>query len=112
MIIPTFIPFKMLAMTAFCASFWLKGRMHSYKTGSETLEQVFDYVIGSNSQSVGSNLSWQMTVAKMPGQTYELIGIDMSDFDNGLRGSLDFEPPPILELQAISVSHRNRFREI
>src|SRR5262249_17895247 len=79
---------------------------------SEALQQVFDYMVGSNAKSVASNLSRQVPVAKMPGQTHELIGIDMPDFDNNLRGGLDLEPPSVLELQTISVCHRNRFREI
>jgi hypothetical protein len=112
MTIPISIPFMLVAVSRVGASFWLKGRLHSYKTGSEALQQVFDYVVGSNAKSVASNLRRQVPIAKMPGQTHELIGIDMPDFDNDLRGGLDLEPPSVLELQAISVGHRNRFREI
>jgi hypothetical protein len=36
----------------------------------------------------------------------------MPDFDNGFRGGLDFQPSTIVELQAISVGHRDRFRKV
>jgi hypothetical protein len=36
----------------------------------------------------------------------------MSDFDNELRRGLNPQPPPIFELQAISIGHRNCFRKI
>src|SRR5215470_6554570 len=48
----------------------------------------------------------------MPGKAYELIGILMSDFDDRLCSRVNFQPPAIVELQAIPVCHRNRFGKI
>jgi hypothetical protein len=36
----------------------------------------------------------------------------MPDLDNKLRGRLNCEPPPVVELQAISIGHCNRFRKV
>jgi hypothetical protein len=53
-----------------------------------------------------------MPVSQMPGKAHKLMGIFVSDFDNKLRRGLNFEPPPILKLQAISIGHCNRFRKV
>ena len=36
----------------------------------------------------------------------------MPDFDDRLRGGLDLEPSPIVQLQAISIRHGNGLRKI
>lgn len=53
-----------------------------------------------------------MPVSEMPGKTHELMEILVSNFDNGFRSSLNLQPPPIIELQPVSVGHSNRFRKI
>jgi hypothetical protein len=40
------------------------------------------------------------------------VGIFVSYFYNRFRGSLNLEPPPVFELQSVSVGHGNRFRKI
>src|ERR1700758_1056595 len=52
-----------------------------------------------------------MTISKMPGKAHKLIGVFMSCLNDELSSGLNLQPPPILELQAISIGHRNRFRE-
>src|SRR5438128_1971460 len=69
-------------------------------------------MIRPDTKNLVSNFGRQMPVAQMPGETHKLIGIFMPDFDNVFGSGLDSEPPPILELQAVSVGHRNRLRKI
>ena len=69
-------------------------------------------MVGPESENLVSNFGRQMPVSQMPGKTHKLMGIFMTDFDNKLGSGLNLEPPPILELQAVSVGHRNRFRKI
>src|ERR1700736_4313158 len=38
--------------------------------------------------------------------------IFVTDFDDGLRSGPDLQPPPILQLQAVSVGHRDGLRQV
>jgi hypothetical protein len=59
-----------------------------------------------------SNFSRQVPVSQMPRQAHELTGIFVSDFHNRLRSSLNLQPSPVFQLQAISIGHGNRFRKV
>jgi hypothetical protein len=67
-------------------------------------------MVGPNAKDMVSNFRRQMPIAEMPSQTYELVGIFVSDLYNRFRGGLNLEPPPVLELQSVSVGHGNRLR--
>ena len=102
----------MMAVSAVSAAFGLEGSPHSYKIRSESTEHILDHVVGPDTKNLMSHFSWQVTISQMPSKTHELIGIFVPDFDNKLHSGLNLEPPPILELQAVSVGHRNRLRKI
>src|SRR5258708_7455172 len=97
----------LMAVSAVSAALRLEGGHHLRKIRSEAAEHILDYVVGSKAKNLRSNFSWQVTISQMPGKTHKLIGIFMPDFDNKLGSGLNLEPPPILELQAISIGHRN-----
>jgi len=69
-------------------------------------------MVGPNAKNLLSNFTRQMPISKMPSKTHKLIGIFMPDFDNVFSSGLDLEPPPILELKAISICHGDRLRKI
>jgi hypothetical protein len=94
------------------AAFGLKGCLHLHELRSKAMEHIFDHVVGSNPKKVVSNFSRQVPVSQMPRKTQELMGIFVSDFDNRLRSSLNLQPPPVFQLQAISIGHGNRFRKV
>jgi hypothetical protein len=48
----------------------------------------------------------------MPGKAYKLMRIFVPDFNNSFGGGLNSEPPPIFQLQAISIGHGNRLVKI
>src|SRR5260370_14320394 len=102
----------MMAVAAVGAAFGLKRGPHHYQMRSETAQHVLDHMVRPDTKNLASNFGRQMPVSQMPSKTHKLIGIFMPDFDNVFGGGLDPEPPPILELQAVSVGHRNRFRKI
>jgi len=102
----------MMAVAAVGAAFGLKRGLHHYQMRSETTQHVLDHMVRPDTENLVSNFGRQMAVSQMPGKTRKLIGIFMPDFDNVFGGGLDPEPPPVLELQAISLGHRNRFRKI
>ena len=102
----------MVTVTAVGAAFGLKWGLNHYQMRSETTQHGLDHMVRPDTKKLVSNFGRQMPVSQMPGKTHKLIGIFMPDFDNVFGSGLDLEPPPILELQAVSVGHRNRFREV
>jgi hypothetical protein len=102
----------MMAVATISAAFGLEGGQHLCKIRSETTQHVLDHMVRPDTKNLVSNFGRQMPVSQMPGKTHKLTGIFMPDFDNVFGSRLDLEPPPILELQAVSVGHRNRFREV
>jgi hypothetical protein len=112
MMVSIIIAVMMMPVTSVSAAFGLEGRLHLHKIRSETAEHVLNHMVGPDTKSPASNFSRQVTIPKMPGKAHELIGIFMPDFDHKLVSSLNLEPSPILELQAISIGHSDRFRKI
>jgi hypothetical protein len=112
MIISLVVMAVMVTVTAVGAAFGLKRGLHHYQMRSETTQHGLDHMVRPDTKNLVSNFGRQMPVSQMPGKTHKLIGIFMPDFDNVFGAGLDPEPPPVLELQAVSVSHRNSFRKI
>ncbi len=52
-----------------------------------------------------ANLRRQMTIAEVPCEAHKLARIFMPHLDNRLCGRLNHEPPPIVKLHTISISH-------
>jgi hypothetical protein len=102
----------MVTVTAIGSAFGLKRGLHRYQMSSETTQHVLDHVVGADAKNLFSNFRRQMPISQMPGKAYKLMGILMPDFENKLRSRLNFEPPPVVELQAISIGHCNRFRKV
>jgi hypothetical protein len=102
----------MMAVATISAAFGLKRGLHRYQMRSETTQHPLDHMVRPDTKNLVSNFGLQMTVSKMPGKAHKLIGIFMPDFDSFFGSGPDPEPPPILELKAISLGHRNRFREV
>jgi hypothetical protein len=90
----------------------LERGLHLHKICSETAEHFLNHMVGADAKNLFSNFRRQMPISQMPGEAYKLMGIPMPDFDNKLLSRLDFEPPPVVELQAISIGHCNRFRKV
>jgi hypothetical protein len=102
----------MVTVTAIGSAFGLKRGLHRYQMSSETTQHVLDHMVRADTKNLVSNFSRQMPISQMPSKTHKLIGIFMPDFDSLFGSGPDPEPPPILELQAVSVGHRNRFRKV
>jgi hypothetical protein len=101
-----------VVMSAVRAAFGLKRCLQLHELGSKAMEHIFDYVVGPNTKNVVSNLSRQVPVSQMPRKAHELMGIFVSDFHNQFRSSLNLQPPPIFQLQAIAIGHRNGLRKV
>jgi hypothetical protein len=102
----------MMAVVAVRAAFRLERGLHLHKLSSEAMEHLLDHMVGPNAENLIANFSRQVSISQMPGKAHELMGIFMPDFDNRLRGGLDFQQSPVFKLQRIPIRHRNCFREV
>jgi hypothetical protein len=102
----------LMIVAAVRAAFGLKGCLYLHELRSKAMKHIFDHVVGSNPKNMVSNFSWQVPVSQMPRKAQELVRIFVSDFDDRLRSGLNLQPPPVFQLQAISIGHGNRFRKV
>ena len=109
---PAVAVFVIVVMAAVRTTFGLKRGLHLHELRSKAMKHLFDHVVGPNAKSVVSNFSRQVPVSQMPRKAHELMGIFVSDFYNQLRSSLNLQPPPIFQLQAIAIGHRNGLRKV
>jgi hypothetical protein len=112
MVVPMFVMAVMVAVAAVRTAFGLKGSAHVYKIGPEAAEHILDDMVGPNAKNLVLNFSGQMSISQMPCEAHALIGIFMSDFNEKFGRRLDLQPSSIIELQAISIRHCDRFRKI
>jgi hypothetical protein len=109
---PAVAIFVSVAVAAVRAAFGLKWGLHLHELRSKAMEHILDHVVGPNAKNVISNFRWQVPVSQMPRQTHELMRILVTDFNDGLCRGPDLQPPPVFELQAIAVGHRDGFRQV
>ena len=112
MMVPAVVMAVMAVLPAISATFGLKRGVHFGELRAEAAEHMLDYVVGPNAEELLLNLRRQMPVSEVPSQAHKLVGIFVPDFYNVLRCGLNHQPPPILELQAISMGHCNGFRKV
>jgi hypothetical protein len=103
--------FVMVGVTV-SAALGLEGGLDLSEIRSEATKHIFDDVVGPNPKNVVSNFSRQMSITQVPGKAHQLYRIFSCDFYKILGSSLDLYPPPVFQLQSISISHRNRLRKI
>jgi len=112
MMMPIVAVFVIVIMAAVRTTFGLKRGLQLHELRSKTMKHLFDHVVRPNTKSVVSNFSWQVPVSQMPRKAHKLMGILVADFHKQLLSSLNLQPPPIFELQAIAIGHRNGLRKV
>jgi hypothetical protein len=102
----------MVAVAAVRATLRLEGDLHLHEIRSETAEHILDHMVGANAKNVVSNFRRQMPISQVPSEPHKLMRIFVPDFDDGLHGGMDLQPPSVGQLQAISIRHRDSFRQV
>src|SRR5580700_1167302 len=102
----------MVIVTTVRAAFGLEPSLNLSENCPEAGKHVFDHMVGPDTEGFMSNLRRQMTIAEMPCKAHKLARIVMPYLDNGLCGRLNHEPPPIVKLHTISISHSDSLRKI
>src|SRR5262249_4424984 len=103
---------EMVAVVDISATLGVERRLYVRELGAEAPEHMLDHMVGPNAENLVPNFRRQMPVSQVPSQARKLVGIFGPYFDNMLRSSLNKQPPPIFELQTISISHGNGFRKV
>jgi hypothetical protein len=101
-----------VAVAAVRAAFRLEGDVRLSEIRSETAEHFLDHMVRANAKNLTPNFRRQMPVSQMPSKAHKLLRIFVPDFDDELWSGLDLQPPPVFQLQAISVCHRDGFRQV
>src|ERR1700739_434869 len=102
----------MVAVAAVRATLRLEGDLYLHEIRSETAEHILDYMVGANAKNVVPNFRRQMPVSQMPSKPRELMRIFVADRDEGVRGGPAPQPPSVVQLQAISIRHRDSLRQV
>jgi hypothetical protein len=102
----------MVIVTTVRAAFGLERSLNISENCPEAGKHVFDHMVGPDTEGFMSNLRRQMTVAEMPCKAHKLARVFMPHLDNGLCCRLNHEPPPIVKLHTISISHGDSLRKI
>ena len=102
----------MVIVTTVRASFGLKRTFDLSENCAEAGKHRFDHMVRPDTESFMSNLRRQMTIAEMPCKPHKLARIFMPHLDNRLFGRVNHEPPPIVKLHTISISHGDSLRKI
>jgi hypothetical protein len=87
------------------AAFGLKRSFDLSENCAEAGKHRFDHMVRPDTESFMSNLRRQMAIAEMPCEAHKLARIFMPYLDNRLCGSLNHEPPSVVKLHTISISH-------
>ena len=95
----------MVIVTTVRAGFGLKRSVAFSEDCAEAGKHLFDHMVRPDTEGFMSNLRRQMTIAEMPCKAHKLARIFMPHLNNRLWGRLNHEPPPIVKLHTISISH-------
>jgi hypothetical protein len=87
------------------AAFGLKRSIAFSENCAEAGKHRFDHMVRPDTESFMSNLRRQMTIAEVPCKAHKLARIFMPHLDKRLCGRLNPEPPPVVKLHTISISH-------
>jgi hypothetical protein len=102
----------MVPVATISPAFWLEGCLHLHELRAQAFEHILDHMVGPNAKNLVSNFSRKMPISEMPSKSDKLTGVFVSDFDNQLDSGPNLQPPPVFQLQAISIGHGNRFRKV
>jgi hypothetical protein len=95
----------MVIVTTVRAAFGLKRSVAFSENCAEAGKHLFDHMVRPDTEGFMSNLRRQMTIAEMPGEADKRARIFMPHLDKRLCGSLNPEPPSVVKLHTISISH-------
>ena len=102
----------MVIMATVRAAFGLERSFDLSENCAEAGKHPFDHMVRPDKEGFMSNLRRKMTIAEVPCKAHKLARIFMPHLDKRLCGRLNPEPPPVVKLHTISISHGDSLRKI
>jgi len=90
----------------------IERRLDLHDARAQSLRHRFDHMVAPDSEAPCGDLGRQMTIAKMPGDTDQMMRIAASNFRQRLRGCNDLNQATILQDQSIATAQRRGVLQI
>ena len=94
------------------AAFGIKRRFHRFKPRAKAAQHIFDHMIAPDAQPLADDLNIDVTIADVPGEARETVGVAGGDFDQRLRAADHANDSAIVEHEAVAVPQRGGLRQI
>jgi hypothetical protein len=94
------------------AAFGIERRFERLKPRAEPAQHIFDHVIAADAQPLADNLDVDVTIADVPSEAGQIVGVRGGDFDKRLGPADDPDDRAVLEHEAVAVPERDGLRKI
>ena len=94
------------------ATLGIKRRFDRFKPCTKAAQHIFDHMIAPDAQPLADDLHVDVTVADVPGEAREIVGVGSGDFNERLRPADDTDDRAVVEHKAVAVAQRCGLRQI
>ena len=94
------------------ATLGIKRRLDRLKPRTKAAQHIFDHMIAPDAQPLTDQLHVDVTIADMPGEPREIVGIRRGDFNKRLRPANHADYRAVVEHEAVAVTKRRGVRQI
>ncbi len=101
-----------MAAAGISAAFGIERGFNDNDARTEAAHHVLNDVIAADTKAFADDLGRQMAVAKMPGDTHQMMRIGAANFHQRFRCCDHFDQPPIFQHQCIAAAQGNGFLQI
>lgn len=94
------------------AAFRLERRLDEGDAGAETARHLLQHRVSGDADAIGQKLRGDVTVAEMPGQAGEMMGIPRHDLGHRLLGRHHGDDPAVVKPDAVAVLQPHRLGQV
>jgi hypothetical protein len=94
------------------ATLGIKRRFDRGEPRTEAAQHIFDHMIAPDAQPLADDLDVDMTIADMPGEAREIVGVGSGDFNERLRPADHADDGAVVEHEAVAVAERSGLPKI
>jgi len=86
------------------AALGIKQRVERLKPRSKTAQHIFDHMIASDAQPLAYYLDVDVTIADVPGEPCQFVGVARGNFDERLRPADNAHDGAVVEHEAVAIA--------